>query len=51
MWVTKLQVADLSHVWSPFPQQKIWVQLLEEEFFKMGDREKELVRGCGHLQP
>ena len=42
--MANLQVADLSHVWSPFPQHKIWVQLLEEELFKMGDRERQLVR-------
>ncbi len=36
-----LKCADLGHLASPRVVHKKWVQYLEEEFFRQGDREKQ----------
>jgi len=36
-----LKCADLGHLASPREVHKVWVQHLEEEFFRQGDREKQ----------
>ena len=36
-----LKCADLGHLASPRIVHKKWVQYLEEEFFRQGDREKQ----------
>lgn len=40
--VMLLKCADLGHMSQPFEQHKVWVELLTEEFFQQGDREKAL---------
>ena len=38
-----MKCADLGHLTAPFETHLRWVTKLEEEFFRQGDREKELM--------
>lgn len=42
VWKMALKAADLGHLASPPPVHLRWVGLLEEEFFRQGDRERAL---------
>ncbi len=44
-----LHSADISHPGKPWPIHHAWTESLMEEYFKQGEKEKELVLPCSPL--